>query len=163
MAFFGDIVKGGMEGLLTGVGTFAKDIRAAITGTTILDATAQAELLQKTAALEAAAVQAKMDYERILAEGQLAINKVEAASSSLFVSGWRPAVGWVCVTGLFYTFLLKPLLPWTVAALASIVGRESALPLLPEVPMGDLVILLSGMLGFGFMRSYDKKNGVTGK
>ena len=32
-----------------------------------------------------------------LAKGQLEVNKVEAASQSMFVAGWRPAVGWVCV------------------------------------------------------------------
>ena len=31
-----------------------------------------------------------------LAKGQLEVNKVEAASASLFVAGWRPAVGWSC-------------------------------------------------------------------
>ena len=28
-----------------------------------------------------------------LAKGQLEVNKVEAASKSMFVAGWRPAVG----------------------------------------------------------------------
>ena len=35
-----------------------------------------------------------------LAKAQLEINKVEAAHKSLFVSGWRPAVGWCCVLGM---------------------------------------------------------------
>jgi len=47
-----------------------------------------------------------------LAKGQLQVNAVEAQSSSVFVAGWRPAVGWVCVMGLLYTFIIRPLLAW---------------------------------------------------
>lgn len=32
--------------------------------------------------------------------GQLAINQAEAANPNLFVAGWRPGVGWVCVVAL---------------------------------------------------------------
>ena len=35
-----------------------------------------------------------------LAKGQLEVNKVEAAHKNLFVSGWRPAVGWCCCLAL---------------------------------------------------------------
>ena len=44
-----------------------------------------------------------------LAKGQLEVNKVEAASKSMFVAGWRPAVGWVCVTGMAMNFILIPM------------------------------------------------------
>ena len=37
-----------------------------------------------------------------LAKGQLEVNKIEAASKSLFVAGWRPAVGWSCCFALVY-------------------------------------------------------------
>ena len=43
-----------------------------------------------------------------LAKAQLEVNKVEAAHKSLFVSGWRPAVGWVCVLGMFGNFITIP-------------------------------------------------------
>ena len=42
-----------------------------------------------------------------LAKGQLEVNKVEAASKSLFVAGWRPCIGWVCALGLFYNKILQ--------------------------------------------------------
>ena len=44
--------------------------------------------------------------------GQLEINKVEAANTSVFVSGWRPAIGWVCAVALFYQYLVRPLAIW---------------------------------------------------
>ena len=44
-----------------------------------------------------------------LAKGQLEVNKAEAASNSLFVAGWRPAVGWVCVLGMASNFVLIPM------------------------------------------------------
>lgn len=31
-----------------------------------------------------------------LVQGQIAINQAEAGNPSVFVSGWRPAIGWVC-------------------------------------------------------------------
>jgi len=90
--------------------------------------------------------------EQELLKGQLDINKIEAASDSLFKSGWRPAVGWVCVVALFYQFLLRPLLPWAMAAAGT--------PL-PEMPdLGDnLWELMFGMLGLGGLRSFDKGRG----
>jgi hypothetical protein len=43
---------------------------------------------------------------------QIEVNKVEAASSSIFVSGWRPAIGWIGVAAMGYQFLLYPLFQW---------------------------------------------------
>ena len=47
-----------------------------------------------TAKLELIKLQQSGDLAQMT--GQLDINKIEAASSSTFVSGWRPAIGWVC-------------------------------------------------------------------
>jgi hypothetical protein len=163
MSIVSELIAGGAAGLFQGIGTFAKDIRAAITGESVIDPNKRAELLLNAQALEAAAEKAKMDYEQTMATAQTAINAVEAANQSIFVSGWRPAVGWVCVAGLFYTFLLKPLFPWFAAVICNIGGYKPVVPLLPEVPMGDLIVLLGGMLGLGAMRSVDKYNAVKNK
>lgn len=88
-----------------------------------------------------------------LAKGQLEVNAVEAASASMFVAGWRPAVGWTCVVGLLYTFLLRPLLSW----LSGMID----IPVPPMLDMGDLFTLLAGMLGLGGMRTFEKLNGVA--
>jgi len=86
-------------------------------------------------------------------QGQLEINKVEAAHSSIFVAGWRPASGWICNIGLLYTFLLQPLLTWlcTVAGVAQ--------P--PGIPFDALYVLLGSLLGVGTLRTVDKVKGVA--
>lgn len=161
MSFFSELLAGGAAGLFSGLGTFAKDLREAITGKTILDPNQQAEILMKMAAIEAAAAQAAADYDKSQMEGQAAIAKLEAASQDKFVTRWRPMIGWICGMGLFYTFLLKPILPFVFKCGALIVGRDAGtVPILPEVPMGDLLVLLGGMLGLGTMRSVEKIKGV---
>jgi len=115
-------------------------------------------LTDKNARASAQEELSKMALSGELAEiaGQLEINKVEAASPSLFVSGWRPATGWICNLGLLYQFLLRPLLTWG----AVVVGHPNPAP---DLDMGTLMVLLTGMLGFGGLRSFDKQNGVASK
>lgn len=43
---------------------------------------------------------------------QIKVNAEEAKSSSVLVSGWRPAAGWVCVGGLGYMTLFRPIMSW---------------------------------------------------
>ena len=88
-----------------------------------------------------------------LAKGQMAINQVEAAHKSLFVSGWRPACAWVCVLGMFGNFITIPFSNFVLALL----GIDIVIPL---VPLETMMPVLMGMLGLGAMRSYEKKNAV---
>jgi len=82
-----------------------------------------------------------------LAKGQLAVNAVEAAHKSLFVSGWRPAVGWCCCFALMYSTILSPILGiWFVV---------------PEVDSSLLTTVLMGMLGLGIMRTVEKTKSVA--
>jgi len=90
-----------------------------------------------------------------LAIGQLEINKEEAKSGSLFVSGWRPFVGWTCGFGLVYSFLGQPLLSWA----SSIYGFN--IP--PTLDLGTLLTVLGGLLGLGSLRTVEKINGVANK
>jgi len=92
-------------------------------------------------------------YAQEIAKGQMAINQVEAAHKSLFVSGWRPAVGWVCVLGMFGNFITIPFSNFVLALL----GINIVIPL---VPLETMMPVLMGMLGLGAMRSYEKKNAV---
>ena len=55
---------------------------------------------------------AQLDADLKLALGQLEVNKAEAESGSLLVGGWRPAVGWICASGLFYQLMMAPLFGW---------------------------------------------------
>jgi hypothetical protein len=96
---------------------------------------------------------AALDADLKMALGQMEINKVEAANSSLFVSGWRPAVGWVCVAGLTYTFIGQPILSW--------MSTMNQVPVPPELDLDSLVTLLAGLLGLGGFRTYEKVKGVA--
>jgi hypothetical protein len=87
--------------------------------------------------------------------GQLRINEVEAASASVFVSGWRPFIGWVCGFGLVYSFIGQPLLAW-----ASLTWHF-AIP--PTLDLGTLLTILGGMLGLGTLRTVEKVQGVAAK
>lgn len=85
--------------------------------------------------------------------GQLEVNKVEAANANLFVSGWRPAVGWVCASGFAWAFVVGPVFAMFMRAFKS----EYALPVLDT---GSLITLLLGMLGLGGMRTAEKIQGI---
>lgn len=96
-------------------------------------------------------MQTKGDLDQLL--GQLEINKVEAAHSSIFVAGWRPASGWICNIGLLYTFLLQPILTWICAV--------SGVAPPPGIPFDALYVLLGSLLGVGTLRTVDKVKGVA--
>lgn len=85
---------------------------------------------------------------------QADINKVEAASDHVFVSGWRPFIGWVCGAGLALQVIIFPCIS-TVVSL--ILGHP---PIMPEMPIEVLMVNLTGMLGLGAYRSYEKVKGV---
>ncbi|MCB7129628.1 MAG: hypothetical protein J3T61_08840 [Candidatus Brocadiales bacterium] len=82
-------------------------------------------------------------------ELQVEMNKVEANHRSLFVAGWRPALGWVCVLGLALTFIASPLLEWGTGVKG------------PELPTDIMLELVLGMLGLGALRTYEKLAGRT--
>ena len=78
---------------------------------------------------------------------QLEVNKTEAAHKSLFVAGWRPFIGWCCGLGLLYSVLLAPLLD---------IWFE-----MPAIDSSILMPTMTGMLGLGALRSYEKVKGVS--
>ena len=111
----------------------------------------------------AQANQAKLELLKLQQSGDLAtmtaqtdINKEEAKSSSLFVSGWRPAIGWVCALALAYQYLIRPL-AGTVASIF-----EITIPVLPGLD-DNLWQLMMGMLGMGGLRTFEKVQGVASK
>ena len=78
---------------------------------------------------------------------QLEVNKAEAQHKSVFVAGWRPAVGWLCVSAMAFNYIGVYLLEFF-----------SNGPVPERFDMSELYPMLLGMLGIGGMRSYDKKN-----
>ena len=110
--------------------------------------TSDEERLEKQ--LELTKAERQFDYlqAQLVAQQNIAqteINKEEARSSSVFVAGWRPAIGWIGAIALFYQFIVYPLLLW--------------LPLQnPPAQMESdmLYTIITGMLGIAGMRSFDK-------
>lgn len=85
-----------------------------------------------------------------IAKKQIDVNIEEAKSSNLFVSGWRPFIGWVCGLAFAWQFLGLPIFLYINAALGSPVTA-------PVFDITSMMTVLMGMLGLGAMRSYDKK------
>ena len=133
-----NIDTAGIGSLISGVGSAAKDIRAAITGKSIIDPAAEAALEEKLAELEGKA-----------ADAQSAVNQIEAASPKLFIAGWRPAVGWICACALALNYLVFPFL--------KLFGLVP-----PPIAMQDLIGILLGMLGLGTQRTIEKVKGAEG-
>jgi hypothetical protein len=106
------------------------------------------EMLRMAQDSDLKALQASVD----LAKGQIEINKVEA-STDLFRGGWRPAAGWVCVVSLFYNFILQPFIPWCMTLLGK------SVPPLPPMDSETLYALLTGLLGLGGLRTFERTRG----
>jgi len=94
------------------------------------------------------------ELENQLKLSQMDINKVEAGHKSIFVAGWRPAVGWLIVGILFYSYILQPFILMTL----KIMGKDIDLPVLN---MQEVMPIILGMLGLSFGRSYEKKHKVA--
>lgn len=95
--------------------------------------------------------------ELALKEKQLQadINRQEAQHRSVFVAGWRPAIGWVCAAGLAWSFVIHPLLTWILPMI------DATMKAPPQMELGPLMTLLTGMLGLGAMRSWEKNKKLT--
>jgi hypothetical protein len=90
-----------------------------------------------------------------LAKGQLDINKAEAQNPNLFVSGWRPAAGWVCVAAYAFNYLLLPIANWGARWI------DANAPAIVALETGELTTLLFGMLGIGGLRTIEKFKGLS--
>ncbi len=94
----------------------------------------------------------KEEKANLIAEinkAQLEVNKVEAGSTNIFVSGWRPFVGWTCGIALCYHFVLQPFLVFLLYSFGYQID-------LPVFNMETLTTILLGLLGLGGMRSLEK-------
>jgi hypothetical protein len=85
---------------------------------------------------------------------QTKVNEVEATNTNLFVSGWRPALGWTCAFAFAFIYILGPIVAW----IAMLTG--STIPL-PKFDAESLISLTLGMLGLGGLRTFEKIKGVT--
>ena len=105
------------------------------------------------------AIQAKLVDAYVSADAeQRSINKVEAASGSMFVAGGRPAAIWLCVFVLAWQWLIAPILTWCL-----IVAGATHIPPLPTLNEAGANVLLDALLGLSAIRTVDKivPGGVT--
>ena len=86
---------------------------------------------------------------------QIDLNIQESKSNSVFVAGWRPFVGWVCGFALMYNYILRNIIEYLLA----VFSPNTLFP--PHLSMSELLTLLTGILGFGYLRSKEKKEGTS--
>jgi hypothetical protein len=102
---------------------------------------------------QAELIRAAQDQDFQLALAQIKVNEEEAKSENLFKSGWRPAIGWICVFGLAYNFVIYNILLWAVATFQ--------LQITPPALMSDILMeLVFALLGLGSLRTFEKIKGV---
>mgnify|MGYP000344700866 FL=1 len=93
------------------------------------------------------------EHAQVLSKAQIEVNKKEAEHKSLFVAGWRPAVGWVCCLGMASNFLVIPMANFALALSNSTIT-------IPLIALSEMMPVLLGMLGLGAMRTVEKAKGV---
>ncbi len=82
-------------------------------------------------------------------ELQVELNKIEAGHRSIFVAGWRPALGWICAIGLAFPFVINPIIQWATSSAG------------PQLPLDHLTELVYAMLGLAGMRTVEKAKGKS--
>jgi Holin of 3TMs, for gene-transfer release len=98
---------------------------------------------------------AELDAEMKLALAQLDVNKTEAASPNVFVSGWRPFVGWVCGAAFAWAFVVSPFVTYIAWLAGKDVGH------LPVLDLSQMTPVLIGMLGLGGIHAFERSKGVA--
>ena len=161
MGIVDSVLQAGVGAVGGAIGNLAKDIRTAITGKEAITADEREKILAAASQMEQLALQADRD----IAAGQMKINEIEAASSDKFKSYARPLFMYVCVAGFAYHFLMRPLLPWFFTVVLNALHALFTfpvidIPVLPEIEIGPLVAALSGMIGIGGFRTFEKLKGV---
>lgn len=97
----------------------------------------------------------QMHAEANLAQGQIDVDKIEAGNSNIFVSGWRPFIGWICGVSLAYAGLIEPFSRFLAQVIFHYVGA------FPVVDTTVTLQVLLGLLGLGGLRTFEKINGVA--
>jgi hypothetical protein len=104
--------------------------------------------------------EAEMELIRMAADGelkqviaQLEINAREASHASVWVAGWRPAFGWCGAVGFLYSTVIQPVMIWY--------GSANGWPAPPDINIDLLWVVITGMLGIGGLRTFEKKHGLT--
>ena len=121
-----------------------------IVGEVVVDKDKRIEINYKLQELEDKAQQRM--HEELMAQAE--INKTEALHDSVFVAGWRPFIGWVSGVGVAWTFVASPIAEWV----SRLWGWKGAMP---ELETGQLMALVTAMLGVAGYRTFEKVKGVN--
>jgi hypothetical protein len=84
-----------------------------------------------------------------LNKAQLEVNAVEAKHNNIFVSGWRPFIGWCCGLSLAYHFILEPIIQYIL--IVNAIQFDT-----PEFDFSQLSTIVMAMLGMSTLRTYEK-------
>ena len=120
-------------------------------GKTLLDRFIPDPEKKREAEMEMVRMAAQGELQQVIA--QLEINAREAQHPSIFVAGWRPFFGWAGGVGFVYATILQPLLVWY--------GTAKGWPAPPPLDIDLLWVVITGLLGIGGLRTFEKKNGLT--
>lgn len=107
---------------------------------------------RERAKLEAEATLLQASIEEM--KGQVSINVEEAKNPSVFVAGWRPAIGWSCALAFAFLYVVAPVVQWIAQMYGVVI-------LLPKFDADALMSLTFGMLGIAGFRTFEKVKGVT--
>lgn len=99
------------------------------------------------------AMAAEGELKQVIA--QLEINAREASHPTIFVAGWRPFFGWAGGVGFVYAVMIQPMLAWYATI--------HEMPVPPELNLDLLWVVITGMLGIGGLRTFEKAKGVNTK
>lgn len=104
---------------------------------------------------------AKAELEKALIDNANSINietiktnQAEAQHRSVWVAGWRPAIGWSCSAGIAWLFIGHPVASWAAVMMGATVE-------LPSIPTDILLELTFAMLGMAGLRTFEKLKGVS--
>ncbi len=106
---------------------------------------------------EAEATTELLNFVTSANNAQLAVDQAEANNKNVFVAGWRPFIGWVGGVALAWTYIGNPVANWILFAIHPNAAA------IPAIPTGDLMNLVTAMLGLGAMRTYEKVKGLAPK
>jgi hypothetical protein len=99
-----------------------------------------------------ARIEAETKLEEVVQKPVIAqseINKINAEDARWFNSGWRPLCGYVCTASLAWTYLFQPIFVFILSA------AHGNIPILQN-NTGDIMPIITGMLGLGILRSVEK-------
>ena len=105
---------------------------------------------------------AKLELEKALVDNANTINletiktnQIEANHRSVWVAGWRPAIGWSCSFGIAWLFIGHPIATW----IAMLLGYSDLV--MPTIPTDILLELTFAMLGMAGLRTFEKLKGLS--